>query len=268
MRRHAWTLAFMLSALWPGLLPAQGLSLGGDGPVEIEATESLELHEKERQYIARGDARVRQGDVELRAQTLTADYRDAAAGGTEIWRVTAEGGVVIETPGERVQGDRGVYTVDDGLFRLTGDDLRLDTENETVTARDSLEFSQSANQAIARGEAKAVNGTDQIEADTLTADLTEDDTGKQAISVIRADGNVIITTPTDLVRGRNAVYDVGSRTATLEGDVRITRGQNQLNGEFAEVNLNTGVSRLLTGPDGGGRVRGLLVPSEEDRPGG
>ncbi len=59
--------------------------------------------------------------------------------------------------------------------------------------------------------------------------------------------------------------------AELFGAVKITRGQNQLNGGYAEVNLATGVSRLLAAPPGGvaeGRVRGLLVPGEETPPEG
>ena len=48
--------------------------------------------------------------------------------------------------------------------------------------------------------------------------------------------------------------------ARLAGNVRITRGQNQLNGAEAEVNMKTGISRLLAGD--GGRVQGLVVPND------
>jgi lipopolysaccharide export system protein LptA len=54
--------------------------------------------------------------------------------------------------------------------------------------------------------------------------------------------------------------------ATLVGDVKISRGENQLNGGYAEVNLNTGVSRLLGAPpdsDAKARVRGLLRPRKD-----
>ena len=55
----------------------------------------------------------------------------------------------------------------------------------------------------------------------------------------------------------------------MSGNVRITRGQNQLNGDFAEVNLSTGISRLLTSTDSAGdkRVRGLFVPQKADASG-
>ena len=54
--------------------------------------------------------------------------------------------------------------------------------------------------------------------------------------------------------------------ATLTGDVQLSRGDNQLNGDRAEVDLNSGVSRLVSAPGGEGPIRALLVP--EDRTAG
>jgi lipopolysaccharide export system protein LptA len=42
--------------------------------------------------------------------------------------------------------------------------------------------------------------------------------------------------------------------------VRITRGQNQLEGSEAEVNMKTGISNLLAAT--GQRVQGLVVPND------
>src|SRR5690606_31299471 len=85
--------------------------------------------------------------------------------------------------------------------------------------------------------------------------------GDLEMQAISAQGGVTITTPTDVARGDEGVYDLSTRIATLSGNVRLTRGGNQLNGDYAEVNLETGVSRLLSRPGTGeGRVRGLLVP--------
>ena len=76
---------------------------------------------------------------------------------------------------------------------------------------------------------------------------------------IDAQGNVVITTPTDVARGRQGVYNLTTEIATLTGDVRLTRGDNHLNGQTAEVNMKTGIGRLLsTGDRTGGRVKGLF----------
>jgi lipopolysaccharide export system protein LptA len=87
---------------------------------------------------------------------------------------------------------------------------------------------------------------------------------------VKADGNVRISTPTEFARGAGGVYYVTEQLATLTGAVKITRGESQLNGEYAEVDLEAGVSRLLGAPPGqpgDARVRGLLVPESLDKSG-
>ena len=68
-----------------------------------------------------------------------------------------------------------------------------------------------------------------------------------------------ITTRQDVIRSTEGVYDLKSGIVTLTGSVKITRGRNQLNGDYAEVNLNTGKSRIVN--RGGKGVRGLLIPA-------
>ena len=58
------------------------------------------------------------------------------------------------------------------------------------------------------------------------------------------------------------VYNVRTGIVKLQENVRITRGKTQLNGNEAEVNLNTGISRLIGGK---GRVRGLIHPNNQTR---
>ena len=77
---------------------------------------------------------------------------------------------------------------------------------------------------------------------------------------VEAYGHVTIRTVTDTATGDRAVYVPDTGIARLAGKVRITRGQNQLNGTEAEVNMKTGISRLLAGNEG--RVQGLMVPND------
>ena len=228
--------------------------------IEIEASQSLEWLSEQSAYVARGDAKLRQGDIVMSANTLTANYREGSDGKTEIWRVVADGNVVIATPTQQVRGDRGVYDVLTDVFMMTGSDLRLETETEIITASDSLEYWKGEQIAVARGNARAVRGTDQIDADELKAEMSESQDGQMQIDNLAATGNVVITTPTDIARGDHGLFDRQTNMATLSGSVRLTRGQNQLSGDFAEVNLDTGVSRLLSQPGADGRVHGIFSP--------
>lgn len=242
--------------------------LGGEGgelPVTVEAEDGIEWRREERQYIARGNARATRGELTLDADTLTALYRDRAnASGTEIYRIIGDGSVVITSPERTARGERVVYDIDQAVAVLTGNGLRMVSAEETITARDSLEYWQGLDLAVARGAASATRGERTIEADVLTARFTETGSGERALTRMEAIGTVVITTPQEVVRGNEGVYDVPNEIATLRGDVRITRGDNQLNGEVARVNLKTGVSRLLSAGAGKARVQGLFKPEKKN----
>jgi lipopolysaccharide export system protein LptA len=234
----------------------------GDQPITVESTNGIEWVRDGKMYIARGNAVATRGDVTVRGDTLTALYRDKPSGGTEIFRIEANGSVVITTPQERAVADRAVYDLDQAVVILLGDGLKFTSGEDVITATDSLEYWRDRNIAVARGDAVAVREAQRIRSDTMTAYFEESPTGGQQISRVDALGDVVITTPQDVARGDEAVYTASERTATLSGDVRITRGDNQLNGDRAVVNLETGISRLLSGKDSGGRVKGLFNPGE------
>jgi lipopolysaccharide export system protein LptA len=293
--------ALTLGAALASPAAAQGLVGGsGDGPLEINASDGIEWRRDEQVYIARGDATASRGGVTVRGDRLIAHYRrtdgdgdrggDAggsaglSTGGTEIYRVEAVGGVRIGDARATTTGDKAVYDLDQQVVVLTGEDLRFETEQETITAEDSLEYWQARNLAVARGDARAERDDRVIRAEVLAARFAprgqagEDAEGAAGDSRADADGgvarqqdierieafeNVRISTPTEFARGDRGVYDVSSEVATLIGNVRITRGENQLNGGWGQVNLRTGVSRLRGAPPEGGsssRVRALLQP--------
>jgi len=253
----------LMSAFHPA--EAQGIGLPGqssDRPIEINADEGIEWQQNTKAYIARGNARATQGDVAVHADTLTAYYRESKGGSTYIWRIDAIGRVRIVTPTQKAFGDKGIYDVDNGVLVLTGK-VRMETETDRITARDSLEYWEKRNLAVARGNAIAERGQNKLRADVLTAHFRKDAKGKSKVSKVDAFDNIVITTPDEIVRSNRGVYDVETGIAKLTGSVKITRGTNQLNGEYAEVNLNTGVSRLV---GRGGGVRGIFTPETTVKP--
>jgi len=237
---------------------------GGDQPVEITAEEGIEWRRKEKVYIASGKARAARGEIELFGDILSAFYRDAEDGSTEVYRVEAHGNVRILSPNESVYGDDGYYDVDRGVVTLTGKALRLETGGDSITANESLEYWEAKRLAVARGGAVASRGDKSLSAELLVGHFRKDDDGRLVLEQVDAQGQVEISTPTDFVTGDSGLYHVDKELAELIGGVKITRGEAQLNGEYAEVNLATGVSRLLAAPPGGEtdtRVHGLIVPT-------
>ena len=243
---------------------AQLLQQEGDDPVTIEADDGIEWVRDDKLYIARGNAKAVRGTLTVSADTLTAAYRAKDTGGSEVYRLEALGNVVIVSAEDRAVGDRAVYDIDQQVIVLTGEGLSFKSGIDTITARDSLEYWETRQLAVARGDATARREGQRIDADVLTAHFGEGPNGENRIEQVDALGNVVITTPEEVVHGDEGVYDVLSEVATLEGDVRVTRGENQLNGERAVVNLKTGVSRMLPGSKAGGRVKGLFTPEREN----
>ena len=238
-----------------------GAVTAGSSSVQINADDGIEWRRDEQVYVARGNAVARRGDLSVRADRLLAFYREVA-GETEFYRIEAQGAVVVELPEDTAYGDEGVYYSDRRVAVLTGDDLRLEMAGgDLVKARDSLEYWQDFEGrpvAVARGDASMTSGDRLIEAETLTASFTEDAAGERALDRVDALGDVRIRTPNEFARGNEGIYYAIDQLAVLAGDVKITQGANQLNGDRAEVDLETGVSRLL--PGSGGRVKGLLAP--------
>ena len=253
-------------------------------------------------------------------------------GGTEIWKLDAVGNLRIETQGDQAYAERAVYNVDIGVLTLTGKvrmtspaqnttaygdeavydtrqavmvltgkDLRFDSPQTKITARDSLEYYDQKNMAVARGEAVAIQADKRVRADVLTAHLQNTrgaqaktpqtpaakraaagkpapgaaaaPTGAGGIERIDAFGDVFMSSTASIARGEKGVYTVSTGLAVLTGGVKITRGDNQLNGDMAEVNLNTGISRILSGTPVKAtgereRVRALFVPAKAAPPAG
>ena len=280
----------------------QSLDLSQGGPIEITATDGIEWRQQDQAVIARGDARATRGAVAVESDRLIARYRPRGGaaqpapapaaqgaasnpvGASEIWRLEAEGRVRITSPTERATGERAVYDLDQAVMVLSGQGLALETPEQRITARESLEYWPQRRMAVARGGA-VVTTTDnrRIAADTLVAYFAEAPApGPQSptqaapgarpgslpggegsrIERVEAFGSVEIRTPEEVVRGERGAYAPPTGLATLSGGVRITRGDNQLNGQEAIVDLRSGVSRLVSAP--GQRVQGLIVQQQAE----
>jgi lipopolysaccharide export system protein LptA len=269
LTRFVATVAAVASGTRCKLLAAQGETGGliGGGqsnvPIEIEAESGIEWRRNEKQYIARGNAMAKRGDLTVHADALTAHYRDKAAGGSEIWQIDADGHVRMQQPGRTVTGEHAIYNLDARILKVTGGNLGVDTGKEKLTADDSLEYQDGPQIAIARGNATVVQTDRRVRADTMTGHFQRQADGKLNLVRMEADGNVEVKTPDTYATSNKGDYDLTADIMTLSGNVKVTNAGNQFNGEYAEVNVKTGVSRLLGNPSGTGKVKSLIMPSSQ-----
>jgi lipopolysaccharide export system protein LptA len=288
-RRFALALSLLAGAAW-----AQGVDLNQGGPIEVTARDGMEWRQNEQLVIARGAARAVRGGVTIESDLLLARYRprggapaearpasEGPGGASEIWRLEAEGSVVITTTTDRAEGDRAIYDMDQAVMVLTGRNLRLTSPDNVLTARDSVEYWPQRRMAVARGDAVVVTKDDKrVRADVLVAHFreavaqaagaprpqparpaAENAPGSDSnLEKVEAFGRVEIRTPTEVVRGDTGVYTPPNGLARLIRNVTIVRGDNTLTGCEAIVNMQTGISQLVACP--GDRVRGIIVPGQ------
>lgn len=274
--RAVLLLGLALALTAPAAAQEAGAAIGAPGedagkqPIEITAEGGIEWDRNARTYTARGAAEARRGDLAVAADTLIAHYRESAAGGSEIYSLEAIGDVRLASKSVVVTGDLAVYDVASRTMTVTGGNLKLETATDVVTARDRLEYSDGTHQASAHGAVAVVRQGRRLDADDVVATLVPGPAGEFTLSKVEAIGNVRIATPREFVRADRGTYDVDQQFAVLIGGVKVTQDQNQLSGEYAEVDLKSGVSRLLGAPpgSGGGKVKGLVLPGAAPEPGG
>jgi lipopolysaccharide export system protein LptA len=128
-RGLAATLTVLVALAGGALAQEQPAASGHDTsqPIEINA-DSLEVQQDRQIAIFRGKVDVVQGEMRLRADSLTVHYRDKNGGGGDveaelgatISRIDASGNVFISSPSQTAQGREGVYDVERGVIVLTG----------------------------------------------------------------------------------------------------------------------------------------------------
>lgn len=240
-------------------------------PLQLEA-EELELSQQAQSIHAKGNAVIKQGDIKINAHTLTAFYRNKSQGNAaaqkqassqEVWRIEAQGNVIIHSKQQQAFAELAIYECDKESLILTGGDLKLIVNpHTTVTAEESLEYWKSKNLGIAKGNAKVtLEKGRKVMADRLMAYFTIDKSKKLKLSKVAADSHVIMEGAMEKITSDHGVFDADKEIIILSGHVMIQRGKNKIFGDQAEVNLRTGVSRLLGKPNQ--QVRAEIVPENK-----
>ena len=142
---------------------------------------------------------------------------------------------------------------------------RHDSSQPIEITADTLDVSQTDQTALFSGKVVAVQGEMRLGSDNLRVHYREQgaQAGNGAISRLDAIGNVTVSSPTEMAQGEWGVYDVDTEQITMGGNVVLTRGGNVLRGEQLVIDLESGQSRITSKKDGGGRVKGLFVPSKK-----
>lgn len=218
------------------------------------------------------------------AQQQGGDITQSDSGSNEIYRLYAYGHVHIYTNTDQAWGDKAIYDIDQATLVLTGQHLKLTTPQNIMTARDAMEYHSETRMSVGRGNATVINIKDgrRIQADVLVGYSSPNDQKKPdlqhtqtenkksgdltrsgKLEKVNAFGNVIVRTQSETVLGDRGVYVPDTGIARVIGNVHITRGQNQLNGHAAIINMHTGIAHMTELP--GRRIQGMVVPNQANQ---
>nr|WP_298683168.1 LptA/OstA family protein [uncultured Dongia sp.] len=243
---------------------AEPAASGGSGmdfgdatqPFELGADQGIEWRSNEKTYTARGNAVAKQGNSSIAADTLVF-YTSADEGSFD--RIVATGNVKVISGNSTGYGDNGEYTAADKLLLLTGGNLKIISENDTVTARDRIEYWTGRNAITARGNALVLREDTRINGDVATLYFVDDAEGKSKLSQIEAEGKVKVINGTQTIYSKHFAYNPDTDIALMTGDVRIVDGGNEYSGQRAEIDNKRKISRILGGGSSN-RVHTLIKP--------
>ena len=202
-KRARWLARLVAIAVPVAGAGAQGIDLTQGGPIQITARDGIEWRQADQVVIANGDAKAVRANVTVTADRLIAWYRkketpnrppmsqqpatqpvpapaaNGAAGsteteGNEVYRLRAEGNVHIFTATDQAWGDQATYDLDQAVLVMTGRALKLASPDNTLTARDTLEYWSRKHMSVARGDAVVVTSdARRVAADVLVAVMVD-----------------------------------------------------------------------------------------------
>lgn len=136
---------------------------------------------------------------------------------------------------------------------------------------DNLEYFDAERRLVLTGDVDIVQNDARLRADRITLIFSQSTAAQQNnaglgagdIQSMIAEGEVFYVRPSQSARGNRAVYDTASDSVTFTGNVVVASDENVIRGDT--LVLHIGSRRTTIRPQGGGRVRGVFVPSENNQ---
>ena len=233
-----------------------------DKPIEIFAEEGIEWHKNKQKYVAVGNAKALSGSLSLESDKIEAFYNEKESSNMNIKEVKALKNVIVKDNKMKITGgDYAEYNISKDYFLITGKNIILTSESNVLRSKEKLEYWRQKNIAIATGKAEAKKDNEFIvSAEKLVWYLKETDK-KTKVKKLLGFKNVSIKTNNEVAFSDKAIYNNDTEICKLFGNVKLQRGESFLLGEYAEVDLKRGISKLLPAPGNSlneNKVRALI----------
>ena len=107
---------------------------------------------------------------------------------------------------------------------------------------DSMEWNKQLGQAIAIGNARAIQGQTTIKANKIIAVLSENN--NQQIKELKAIGKVVFLKNEQLATGDKATYYLNQDKVIITGNVELKNDDNIIKGEKLIIDFLSGLSKM------------------------
>ena len=128
------------------------------------------------------------------------------------------------------------------LFFLLYLNAYPETKKPIEILADSMEWNKQLGQAIATGNAKAIQGQTTIKANKIIAVLSEDNS--QQIKELQASGKVVFLKDKQLAIGDKATYYLDQDKVIITGNVELKKDGNIIKGEKLIIDFLNGLSKM------------------------
>ncbi|MBL0941614.1 MAG: hypothetical protein IBJ00_02635 [Alphaproteobacteria bacterium] len=227
----------------PNKIPNVGaLTLESDG---------IECDRQNNTCKASGNVVVTKDNFKLESEILLTKLRKDKLGKQEIWQVEARGNIKFKGNADEIaSASYALYNIDEDKLIL-----KAPENGQSILSQNKHLYPM-----LQKGE-------HLVRAKEITIYFIRSSKNATTLKHVEAEGDVILSTPFDLAHGDFATYDPTAKLAKLRGNVVIDRDSGQIAGTYAEVNLDTGTSKMLSVAPGfkdlKKRVQVLLKPTPQ-----
>ena len=117
-----------------------------------------------------------------------------------------------------------------------------ETKKPIEIVADNMEWNKQVGEAIAIGNAIAIQGQTTIKANKIIAVLSKDNS--QQITKLKANGNVEFSKDNQLATGDKATYYINQDKVIITGSVELKKDGNIIKGEKLVIDFISGLSKM------------------------
>ena len=245
---------FFLSSLFGLLSLSLYANEKNNSELVVEADKSIEFYEKEKYYLASGNAIASKDGITLKANTIKAFFDKKK----KINKIIANGNASILKEGIIAKAGKVKYDFKNQFIVLTKNTPSFRSKEIFIKTKEILSFNNLKKLATGKGEVQVtLKSGIKIYSDHLIANFNNlNNSSKKA----KAKGNVIIITKNERTSSNFAFFDKKTNLIKLKENVIITRNNSKITGELGVTNLKTGITKI-SGNKKNRRVKGKFLPS-------